>query len=89
MSRENAQLWINYIHENQELGERLVAINNWDNYFDIVHSEGYDFTQDELNEAWEVQFGSDEISINDLENISGGADTYEVNQPITVMGVRG
>lgn len=89
MSRENAQQWINYIHENQELGERLVAINTWDNYFDIVHSEGYDFTQDELNEAWEAQFGSEDISTDDLENISGGARTNEVDQPMTAMGVRG
>ncbi len=87
MSIESAKKWVDHIHSNQELGKELMQINNWDHYFQVVNREGYSFSKEDLDQAWDQAFGSGELSENELDQVSGGAAGNP--SPPTVMGVRG
>lgn len=87
MSLESAKTWVKYIHKNEALGAKLMTIDNWDSYFSLVKEEGYEFTKEELDQAWEFEFGNAQLSDSDLDKISGGSGSVQYSD--TVLGVRG
>lgn len=59
MSVESASEWIKLIHQDKELGMRLLSLgeDDWSQYQDIVTEKGFTFSREELNEAWGRHFG--------------------------------
>ena len=92
MALETAVKWLNTIHSDKELGKKLLAVpeGDWNTYFSIARENGFDFSENELAEAWESAYGSNDITEVDLDNVVGG--TKSVNdrlEGLVIMGVRG
>lgn len=90
MALETAQKWIDHIHSDNELGRKLLAIpqGEWDTYAAIAKEHGFEFSEDELNEAWEIKFGKEELNEAELDEIVGGV-AGGGRPRAAAMGVRG
>lgn len=72
MSTEQAEAFIARLETDEAFAERLAAIKESpDDVMDLVRSEGYDATPDEIRDAFLEHFGS-ELDERQLEAIAGG-----------------
>jgi len=90
MALESAQKWIKHIHNDNELGRKLLAIpqGEWNTYESIAKEHGFEFSENELNEAWDLEFGKEELNEAELDQIVGGVAGGPRGRS-AAMGVRG